>query len=522
MRLLLITIVVLLSLPANAQDTLSIYFDINKSKIREDQIPVINSLLDLYDLSSLDSVYYLGMADSVGRMKANLRLSLNRAEEVKSYCKSIIDDSIPSRVMAEGEKTLPERYKNRRVDIVLFIHPPEIIEEEPEEEKGCYRIAYGVIRGANIRTFTKRKREYVTIEQEWPKMTEYLSNLYYGTIDDKGEFKTIKVRWKYKNTGSLWWKKKRWVATIPKKDYDRFRIFDIHREPCNRCDEDFDSLKTMIKDSTCIRYDPLINTKLQYRYPLFRTDEIKVRVPREFVDTTRNYFVYVKDQIDIVWKTRNGNDRKHYFYTTLPVKNDKLAPIQREFPCRNFSWGNCRDSIPYPFTDNWINCGGVLRGYSLKLNAEIGAHYQLREFVPYAAIGFLDSYSKTDLEVFLGMHTKGTFFGAGRVRFNYYTIPLRDLKGEKLWHFAPHYPLNDPYWVGRLYVGTELKTSLGKESYEYLEHNFHTGISFFRARTSFPERIFLQVGIGYDFLHGDPFNTYGIIQAGVCFNFWIR
>lgn len=516
-RQILLLLLALSSL-GRAQDTLSVYFDVGKSRINEDQMPVLNSMLDMYDMSSLDSVFFIGMADSVGKMKSNLKLSLKRAEEVLSYCKTIIDPSVPYQVRAEGEKTLQERYLNRRVDVILFFHPVEEVEEEKPEDKFCYRIAYGMLRGANIRTITKRKREYVQIEYEWDEFFKELRTMYTGSVNSKGEFVARKINWKNTKTGSLWWKRKRLVATIDKDDFEQFSIFMKIKEPCTKCDEHFDSIQEIRKMDTCQQIDPLVMSKLQYRYPLFKTENVKVRVPREFVDTSINYFIYKDgDSHKVMWDVHSGKKRKHYFYTTLPVVDDKIVKIERFYPCSKFE--RCYDSEPYKLLDYCLGCISYPTAW-FKFNIETGAHYQFREIVPYGAIGMTYNRQLTDYELFVGLHTKGTLYCSGRMRYNFFSFQLSDLKQENTWQHIKERPLNKKYWIGRLYIGTELKTSLGKEDYQYFECNAHGGISFLRARSNFPERIFLQGGIGYDFFNSNNVRPYGILQIGVCFNVW--
>lgn len=51
---------------------------------------ILDNISSRYDLAEVDSVHYTGMADSVGDVKANLKLSKKRAQETASYCKRFL------------------------------------------------------------------------------------------------------------------------------------------------------------------------------------------------------------------------------------------------------------------------------------------------------------------------------------------------------------------------------------------------------------------------------------------------
>ncbi|WP_276346384.1 OmpA family protein [Daejeonella sp. JGW-45] len=101
-------------------------FDFAKSTIRPSSYPSLNRVADL--LKSKDfSLKLAGHTDNVGSNAANLKLSKDRAESVKSYLVS--QGANPSRIEATGygesqpissNKTAAGRQNNRRVEFTLY------------------------------------------------------------------------------------------------------------------------------------------------------------------------------------------------------------------------------------------------------------------------------------------------------------------------------------------------------------------------------------------------------------------
>jgi|SRR3954469_3338146 len=115
------------------QDTLSLYFETGASKINTAQIKLLNSISDKYDLSELDSVYYVGLADSIGNASLNLKLSEKRAKNIASYCEKLIPKTTFIKIIARGESVLEQAKKNRKVDIVFYFQQPKMEEVEQIE-----------------------------------------------------------------------------------------------------------------------------------------------------------------------------------------------------------------------------------------------------------------------------------------------------------------------------------------------------------------------------------------------------
>jgi len=127
MKFWLSSLLLFLSFTSVSQDTVSIYFEFGSSRLTDKEADKLGKLSTSYELAELDSIHFVGMADSVGNIKANIRLSEKRAKNVAKNCRALLPENIPQVTFAMGEKSEREDAYNRRVDILLFF-PKEIID----------------------------------------------------------------------------------------------------------------------------------------------------------------------------------------------------------------------------------------------------------------------------------------------------------------------------------------------------------------------------------------------------------
>ncbi len=104
---------------------LTIQFDFDSSSVREESRPLLSRLAAALMSTELRSSRFLieGHTDAVGPPDHNLKLSINRAEEVRRFL--VISGVAPSRVTAVGRGATqpanpadPDASENRRVRIV--------------------------------------------------------------------------------------------------------------------------------------------------------------------------------------------------------------------------------------------------------------------------------------------------------------------------------------------------------------------------------------------------------------------
>ncbi|MBI34954.1 MAG: hypothetical protein CMP67_06275 [Flavobacteriales bacterium] len=146
------------------QDTISIYFNFGESKIPNRELKKLTDIPSNYDLSELDSINFIGMADSIGDFKQNLKLSEKRVLNTYRKCKNILPKNIAIRKIAIGEKTNKKKEKNRRVDIILYFQPFQNNEIDDNNDinklkKICYNIDYELLHRCHLRVIKKRKKK---------------------------------------------------------------------------------------------------------------------------------------------------------------------------------------------------------------------------------------------------------------------------------------------------------------------------------------------------------------------------
>ncbi|HYV90878.1 MAG TPA: hypothetical protein VE978_03810 [Chitinophagales bacterium] len=506
----------LTSIHAHAQDTTSIYFEFASSKIPDSQLEALNSIPTKYNLADLDSVHFIGMADSVGDLKSNFKLSEKRANHIAKYCERLIPDNITYKITFLGERTDRDRSKSRRVDIIFYFQPAQ--SEEPEQKEAfktkdaCFNIDYFLLHRCHVRTITKRNTEFVVIETTLPDLKKK-SEHYYGSRTKNGDFVTIKIKWSSKKTGNLWWSETRYVATIPKKDFDTYKIFTIKIPPCDSCSENFQNAPKISNEDTCIQLDRFLMENIQFKSILFNKRWVKIRSPREYVYLDDRYYIgyYIGCGLDyqLSWETKKGKKHQNYYYSKLPVYFDRIANIIRVMDCCKFNAepSECDSAI--------IFCrylGEIDRSFILI--AELGSHYQQNKISPYAGLGISKAGYFSEVRFLAGTDIDLSFYSSFRYQYNFLSFPFSFLNPASTWQKPTSQRLIHRY--GRLYFGSELKARINKTRQDHLEQNVHIGISAINTNSNaFITRIFLQYGLGIDYLGNTSPRIYSIFQLGM-------
>ncbi len=218
----IILLTMLTSVHVHGQDTISVFFDFGHSKILYSELEKLNAIPINYDLSDLDSIHFIGMADSVGDFKANIKLSEKRAKNVARHCERLFPENVTTKITALGERTIDESEKNRRVDIILHFKPiqAEQVEqtEDIQKKEVCYNIDYKLLHRCHLRIVTKRKKELTIIETNIPDLRKNKEH-YYGSTSKNGDFLAKKVKWSSKRTGNLWWAETRLCSDYSKRRF---------------------------------------------------------------------------------------------------------------------------------------------------------------------------------------------------------------------------------------------------------------------------------------------------------------
>lgn len=518
----LILIVLLCSFHSWSQDTVFVYFDFGSAKVDVAYQKTFGNLSSDYDLSLVDSIQFVGYADSVGKLKANLRLSRKRAKNVYKMCKKALEENISVSILARGEGQKTDNAINRRVAIILYYTLPEIpvLEIVEDVDPGCFFIDFEALEYCHARTIKKRRKELIQLEALYVPLFKRRTH-YYAREQSDGKVKAQRVRWKIKSTGMLWWKKKRYVATIPKASFDKFHFFTLEDAPCDGCSEEVITKDTLILTTALFFADRFLINNAQLKVRYFGKQKLKIRVPREYVDVSDQYYFslnarrrYSNQLLD--WETKRGRRRQNYYYTKIPIIEGRVPWIKRmrlTTVCMN-------DSIYRTDNDNhgFIDCGFLGFGrVRFRLDVELGSFYQTDSITGYFALGISYTSPKSYTAILGGINTHGSFYGAVRYQYNYLTFPLRAMNVTKRWEALG--PGTQVGSIGRFYIGTEIKTSFNRTYQSFMEGNLHLGflITNFQSRSIVP-RFFIQGGIARDFIDHASSSPYGFAHIGFTIN----
>ncbi len=509
----------------SAQDTVLVYFEFGSSKLSEESSNVLGNLSDKYDLTSVDSIQIIGFADSVGRIAANLRLSLQRAKTVEKACKFTLSEVNSIALYARGEGTLADPQQNRRVEVILYSKPfiieaPEIVLNDADPR--CFFVDFEALEYCHTRTVKKGKKETVMIEaMDVEEIRE--RDHYYAQKDTKGAVSVRKVRWTMEKTGMLWWKKSRWVTSIPKAAFDQFYFFTLADAPCDGCKETILTQDTLILNKTAYYADRFLTDNLQIKVRFFKQNELKIRAPRMYVDESDAYYLnwnaiakeFSPDEIDRVnWETKLGKRKQDYYFSEVPFKGDQMGNLMRgrkTTECRNVDTGGSGR--------RWLGCGtrwsDVVVGFQFNLDA--GAFYQIDTVTGFLALGISHTTKKGYARLMGGMNTFAGFYGSASYQYHYFSFPFQSLSPGNKWSSASETKISSVY--GRLYLGAEIKTSSNTASLSFFEGNLHTGLVVVNAHEgSFFPRFYLQGGVGHDFSNGIERTVYPLAQIGCTIN----
>lgn len=498
-----------------AQDTVSVFFEIGKSHLTQKTRKTLENLPVNYDLSSVDSVIFIGVADSVGSLRSNLRLSKNRANQVERFCTYLIPEGIKTTKYAIGEDYKKVRAFNRRVDVVIYHQPkvvktPKPIKQEPKKQ--CYIVDYKLLSFTHWRTIKKRRKEYVLIEVPIHQ-NPTSNNLYYGVQGYDGQFSARKVRWEKQTIGRLWWSTSRYVTTIPKASFDQYRLFRVEDPPCNDCHEPFDSISEIKKWRDCKQADYFVMKNLQLTFNFLNKKSVKVRVPREYVNPSLNYYYDYNKSID--WETKSGRKNANYYFTELPHDNGLIETITKDAKCPKKYYSECieRDTL---LSGLDLRCYKVYpeeRG--LYIIGELGSYYQNDSLIPYASLGLEKRNLQSRITFLAGTDIDLGLYSSLRYQYVFFEQPLRVFNPFNSWISRGGGGRN----YGQFYLGSEIKTRINGDEDPLLEQNVHLGFAVIN-NTSDPilSRGFIQVGYGYDYLRNQHKDFYPILQAGLVFD----
>ncbi len=503
------------------QDTISVLFKTGYSKLENKEAEKLDIIPLSYDLTEADSVHFVGMADSVGKINANLKLSEKRAQQVEKYCKKFISEKIPVRVSASGEATQSNLELNRCVYLIIYskTKKSETIElpgndSIPSSENfsatatACYDIDYEVLHHCHLRLVTKGKKEFIVIETEyydWKK----LEKLFFADFNKAGKIIVKPLRWKNISSGSLWWGKNRNTAIVPREGFKKFKLFRKHPLPCGDCSETFKIDEPLKKVDTCFQVDYFLMYNLQIKIPFFLNRPwINARVPREYVDISVAYYIGCKRDWRVRWAEKSGRKNKKYYFTRLPLRLLYVENITRYMDCCSFNPEPSECDRPFIGI-----CPMAPPDKSLMLIFEPGYYYQFQKNLGYALIGLSKTCDYSHICLLSGIDSDRNWYSLLRYQFYFLNFPFKI--AALSWQTPSKASSISRY--GRFFVGTEIRAIAG-DAGNYYSQSVHVGLACVNyGRLPFFQRIFVQYGLSLDYAGNYSHRVFPLLEAGINF-----
>lgn len=178
---------------SSAQDTVSIYFQLNKYALTSYNTQRVDSLLYHDIIKNNQRIMIVGYTDNLGTDDYNINLSKRRANTVKDYLAYMnIDTTMIYMCIGKGEVKrnieLPQGYAtDRRVDIILNYTQPTVkkLQSSPTSK------SYDVTNVPVGKTFILRNIHFLAERHVLTQASEpELENLYQTLID----YPTLKIR----------------------------------------------------------------------------------------------------------------------------------------------------------------------------------------------------------------------------------------------------------------------------------------------------------------------------------------
>lgn len=505
------------SVLAQSSDTLSVYFAFGKHEISAKQARRIHAIPNNIYVNDLDSVHYIGMTDSVGSLKANHKLGEKRAREVMRASKSYFTTNPNIRIYSKGEVQRDDPASNRRVDVIFFSKP--VVEEVKKidwPDTLCLKRADSLFHRSLVRDVQYRRKDYTLIETivkpQKRKNTYYYMHRIART-SEKDTFEIKELRWSLSSSKSTISEAPDYYSRVPKNDFGEFGIFTMTRPPCavSTYDQDeYFELKSGPKVK-CLQVDRFLMHHLLVKRILFNKKEVRVRVPKVYVNMDNVYFFEAGDTVK--WSSlpplsekRKKKNRKRrwrkrklkkaaqnkYYYTRVRTRSSVLENVLRIMDCSP-SYSEPSEA-KRPFCSALGPCV-VKCGKQLDLFLEAGFHSFLSVNRNYLALGSRFLKENHTLRIAAGISDSTSFFGSVSYAYSLFSFGLSNPAHTASWT-EPH-KLENPKTFVSLYAGTRLN-AFGGETW-ILNQNVHGGASLDRTISKYKASLFSEIGLGTNY-----------------------
>lgn len=482
---------------SNSQDTLSIFFEFGESKITKESREIISSISEEFETTTLDSLVFIGYADSVGTFSNNLKLSKKRADKVSALTLSFLDENMIYSIRAKGEKFKNELSFNRSVDLI-FYYPPfqnlEIIVDKDSLGKMCYQVDFKLLSQCNV-VFRKRgKRKFVNISLNDPEILSS-EDLYYAHLKPDQSVVLKQVKWKRKKIGKKHWAKRQLFLSIPEEDFTSKYLFHLKNEPCDSCDLHWSEKSTKVSKAQCLQIDRYIKDNAQLRNIWLQPKKVKIRVPKIFVDTSSTYYVGCNMESELKWKTKRRS--KDYYFAKLPVQNSLIRMVTRSKDCceNDPLINDCN------YFSTFCDYDCLIRDSLLNLVSELGIELAEESPSAYILIGFREMNNFNRFDFFTGLDSKLRLINSLSYQRLLYRSPLVLLNPKQNWDQMEGLTKKRNDWDFNLYIGSDIRSKLFGLSENRIDHNIHLGIAMANERLRQNlTRYFVHFGYGINYL----------------------
>lgn len=519
-RLALMSFLLLITSFTYAQDSTSVYFKTGSHKISTFSQKVLEGLFTKLDDTDLIEIKFIGYSDSTGNFEANQRLSERRAKAVSKAVKGYLNPRISCVTESKGELPRKVDSLSRRVDIIFTYsvlseaNDKDTILIQPEDPR-CFFIDqyFEAFSNAKIKVNKKKKVVYLQVI-DYPEFTS--RKYYYVKNPSQKNAVAQRVNFKWETTGILWWREKRYTATVPKDSYDKFGLFYLENAPCDGCREQLFKKDTNVFSGTSILNNYFIMSVTQLKAKLFRPNVLQIRIPKEFKEENESYYAIksfwnndTKTE-KLQWETKRGKKKADYFYSKIKIKNVRSVSIanpQRTSYCPR-KGGNVGNygGLSCGFHDDRIGFPG-----EFSFNPGIQAFYHNDTLTAFISLGLGYELNQHELVMNVGLnHRLGLYYSA-HYHFNF--LDFSTMTNRML---DPWQKLGNSRFTTQIkgYIGPEFRSSYNKKYKSFSELNLHLGFSVaWQNRLNY----YIQGGIARDLSNRINTGYYPCIQAGIRF-----
>lgn len=521
---------VLLSPVSIAQDTIRVFFDFGRAQLTKQAKNELQAIPNQYDLYATDSIAFIGYADSVGRIDANIKLSLKRARSVRKFMKPFLDEGKITSVYAKGEDSKKSDVYARRVAMVLYYPKEEFTASTVPDvitdiDPKCFKIAMYALSYCNVTEIRKRKKKYIRLEAE--KTPVIADNDYYYLKEyDDGRREAKRVKWKETETGKLWWKRRRLVAEIPYRSYERSNFFTLDTGDCVSC-----NLGNLIDEDTIIRYvertiaDEFLMANIRLKKRWLKRSTYKIKAPVEYIDLNRTYYSSFErnlcdfyDLQAVEWKKKRGRRRRNFYFADIRTQENLLPYITTKVTLMECHDRICNWRMYWGSCDRKRRCGNFFGDLQPAIGIQAGMVNQNDTTIGYIGTRISATNENMNYGIDLGLNTQlGLFANASAdYKIMYFGRRLIGLKGSWIPPLRSKPQLSSRQY---LYTGIATKLSTNRTSLSYFETNAHLGWGWESYTNKVFNRFFIEGGIARDWTGFSNTRFYPFLHAGIRLDF---